>query len=51
MTDWPVLSGSPSCRSSAFCFSCSQGKTSAYGRRNILNVSLLTTVFTFLVSL
>ncbi len=51
MTDWPILSAVtflPLVGVALLLFTREDG---AYGRRNILNVSLLTTVFTFVVSL
>ncbi|MCX8998917.1 NADH-quinone oxidoreductase subunit M [Rhizobiaceae bacterium BDR2-2] len=51
MTDWPILSTVtflPLVGVALLLFTREDG---AFGRRNILNVSLLTTVFTFLVSL
>jgi len=51
MTDWPILSTVtflPLVGVALLLFTREDG---AFGRRNILNVALLTTVFTFLVSL
>jgi len=51
MTDWPILSTVtflPIVGVALLLFTREDG---AFGRRNILNVALLTTVFTFLVSL
>lgn len=51
MTDWPVLSAVTFMPLVGVLLLLLTREDSAYGRRNILNVSLLTTVFTFLVSL
>ncbi|WP_018011485.1 NADH-quinone oxidoreductase subunit M [Sinorhizobium medicae] len=51
MTDWPVLSAVTFMPLVGVLLLLLTREDSAYGRRNILNVSLLTTIFTFLVSL
>ncbi|MBP1882648.1 NADH-quinone oxidoreductase subunit M [Sinorhizobium mexicanum] len=51
MTDWPVLSAVTFMPLVGVLLLLLTREDSAYGRRNILNVSLLTTIFTFAVSL
>ncbi|MGF6252992.1 NADH-quinone oxidoreductase subunit M [Ensifer sp. LBL] len=50
MTDWPVLSAVTFMPLVGVLLLLLVREDSAYGRRNILNVSLLTTIFTFAVS-
>ncbi|WP_104665709.1 NADH-quinone oxidoreductase subunit M [Ensifer adhaerens] len=50
MTDWPVLSAVTFMPLVGVLLLLLTREDSAYGRRNILNVSLLTTIFTFAVS-
>ncbi len=50
MTDWPVLSAVTFMPLVGVLLLLLTREDSAYGRRNILNVSLLTTLFTFAVS-
>lgn len=50
MTDWPVLSAVAFMPLVGVLLLLLTREDSAYGRRNILNVSLLTTLFTFAVS-
>ena len=50
MTDWPILSTVTFLPLVGVLLLLLTREDSAYGRRNILNVSLLTTVFTFIVS-
>ena len=51
MTDWPILSAVTFLPLVGVALLLLTREDSVYGRRNILNVSLLTTVFTFVVSL
>ena len=51
MTDWPILSTVTFLPLVGVFLLLLTREDSTYGRRNILNVSLLTTVFTFVVSL
>lgn len=51
MTDWPVLSAVTFMPLVGVLLLLLTREDSVYGRRNILNVSLLTTIFTFAVSL
>ena len=51
MTDWPILSAVTFLPLVGVALLLLTREDSAYGRRNILNVSLLTTVFTFVLSL
>src|SRR5690606_27040507 len=51
MTDWPILSTVTFLPLVGVLLLLLTREDSPYGRRNILNVSLLTTVFTFIVSL
>lgn len=51
MTDWPVLSAVTFMPLVGVLLLLLTREDSAYGRRNILNVSLLTTIFTFAVSI
>ena len=51
MTDWPILSAVTFLPLVGVALLLLTREDSPYGRRNILNVALLTTVFTFLVSL
>jgi NADH-quinone oxidoreductase subunit M len=51
MTDWPILSTVTFLPLVGVVLLLLTREDSAFGRRNILNVSLLTTVFTFVVSL
>lgn len=50
MTDWPILSAVTFMPLVGVLLLLLTREDSAYGRRNILNVSLLTTIFTFAVS-
>lgn len=51
MTDWPILSAVTFLPLVGVALLLLTREDSPYGRRNILNVSLLTTVFTFVLSL
>ena len=51
MTDWPILSAVTFLPLVGVALLLLTREDSVYGRRNILNVSLLTTVFTFVLSL
>lgn len=51
MTDWPILSAVTFLPLVGVALLLLTREDSPYGRRNILNVSLLTTVFTFILSL
>ncbi|QRM55019.1 NADH-quinone oxidoreductase subunit M [Sinorhizobium sp. BG8] len=51
MTDWPILSAVTFLPLVGVVLLLLTREDGVYGRRNILNVSLLTTVFTFLLSL
>jgi len=51
MTDWPILSAVTFLPMVGVALLLLTREDSPYGRRNILNVSLLTTVFTFVLSL
>jgi NADH-quinone oxidoreductase subunit M len=51
MTDWPILSTVTFLPLVGVFLLLLTREDSTYGRRNILNVSLLTTVFTFVLSL
>ncbi|MFC3071908.1 NADH-quinone oxidoreductase subunit M [Shinella pollutisoli] len=51
MTDWPILSAVTFLPLVGVVLLLLTREDSPYGRRNILNVSLLTTVFTFVLSL
>jgi len=51
MTDWPILSAVTFLPFVGVALLLLTREDSVYGRRNILNVSLLTTVFTFVLSL
>ncbi|NKN36790.1 NADH-quinone oxidoreductase subunit M [Agrobacterium sp. a22-2] len=51
MTDWPILSAVTFLPLVGVALLLLTREDSAFGRRNILNVALLTTVFTFVVSL
>ena len=51
MTDWPILSTVTFLPLVGVVLLLLTNENGPYGRRNILNVSLLTTVFTFIVSL
>ncbi|MDX3929061.1 MAG: NADH-quinone oxidoreductase subunit M [Shinella sp.] len=51
MTDWPILSAVTFLPLVGVLLLLLTREDSPYGRRNILNVSLLTTVFTFVLSL
>jgi NADH-quinone oxidoreductase subunit M len=51
MTDWPILSTVTFLPLVGVALLLLTNENGPYGRRNILNVSLLTTVFTFIVSL
>lgn len=51
MTDWPILSAVTFLPLVGVALLLLTREDSPYGRRNILNVSLLTTIFTFILSL